>query len=170
MILETKRLYLREMNQDDFQSLSQILQDEETMYAYNGSFDDKETQEWLDRQIQRYQKYGIGLWAMVLKDNDEMIGQCGLTWQLWKEKEVLEIGYLLQKHYWHQGYAIEAAQACKDYAFVRLNADEVFSIIRDTNIPSQNVALRNGMNVIDTWIKHYRGIDMLHYLYSVKRK
>ena len=54
MILETKRLYLRELNQGDLPSLCRILQDDEAMYAYEGAFTDSEVQEWLDRQIARY--------------------------------------------------------------------------------------------------------------------
>lgn len=157
MILETERLYFRRMNQNDFKSLCKILQDEKTMYAYEGAFSDGEVQEWLDRQISRYEKWGFGLWAMVLKERDEVIGQCGLTMQPWKEEEVLEVGYLLQRNYWHKGYATEAARACKKYAFEILNAKEVCSIIRDTNAASQKVAVRNGMTVRDSWTKHYRG-------------
>lgn len=168
MILETERTYLREMNQADFNSLCKILQDKDTMYAYEGAFNDDEVQEWLDRQISRYQKWNFGLWAVILKENDEMIGQCGLTMQPWKETEVLEIGYLFNRFYWYKGYAIETARACKKYAFETLKANEVCSIIRDTNIASQNVAIRNGMTIRDTWIKHYRGIDMLHYRYIVQ--
>lgn len=168
MILETERLYLREMNQSDFGSLCRILQDEETMYAYEGAFSDAEVQEWLDRQISRYQKWNFGLWAVILKATDEMIGQCGLTMQPWKEEEVLEIGYLFERKYWHKGYAAEAAAACKKYAFERLKADEVCSIIRDTNTASQRVAIRNGMVMADTWVKHYRGVDMPHYRYVIK--
>lgn len=170
MILETERLYLREINQKDFKSLCKILQDEETMYAYEGAFSDAEVQEWLDRQISRNEKWGFGLWAVVLKERDEMIGQCGLTMQPWKEEEVLEVGYLLQRLYWHKGYATEAARACKKYAFDILNAEEVCSIIRDTNTASQNVAVRNGMMVRDSWTKHYRGVDMPHYRYVAVRK
>lgn len=165
MILETERLYLREIIQADFESLCKILQDEETMKAYEGAFSDSETQEWLDRQIFRYQKWGFGLWAVILKRTDEMIGQCGLTMQPWKESEVLEIGYLFERLYWHNGYAIEAAAACKKYAFEVLKAEEVCSIIRDTNTASQNVAIRNGMVIVDTWTKHYRGVDMPHFRY-----
>jgi [ribosomal protein S5]-alanine N-acetyltransferase len=77
-----------------------------------------------------------------------MIGQCGLTMQGWREKDVLEIGYLFQKSYWYKGYATEAAIACKEYAFSVLNASSLYSIIRDTNIASQNVAVRNGMKII----------------------
>ena len=165
MIFETERLYLRKMNQADFSSLCKILQDEETMYAYEGAFSDNEAREWLDKQISRYQKWNFGLWAVILKETDGMIGQCGLTMQPWKETEVLEIGYLFNRLYWHKGYATEAAKACKNYAFEILKADEVCSIIRNTNIASQNVAVRNGMTITDTWIKHYRGIDMPHYRY-----
>ena len=168
MIFQTERMYLREMNQTDFDSLCKILQDKDTMYAYEGAFNDNEVQEWLDRQISRYQKWNFGLWAVILKENDEMIGQCGLTMQPWKETEVLEIGYLFNRLYWHKGYAIETATACKKYAFETLKANEVCSIIRDTNIASQNVAIRNGMTIRDTWIKHYRGIDMLHYRYVIQ--
>lgn len=170
MILETERLFLREMKQSDFDSLCRILQDEETMYAYEGAFSDDEVQEWLDRQISRYEKWNFGLWAVILKETNDMIGQCGLTMQPWKDAEVLEIGYLFERLYWHNGYAIEAAKACKKYAFEILRADEVCSIIRDTNIASQNVAIRNGMTVKDTWTKHYRGVDMPHYRYIAYRK
>ena len=165
--LETERLYFREMTQDDFGSLCKILQDEETMYAYEGAFNDAEVQEWLDKQLARYEKFGFGLWAVILKENDEMIGQCGLTMQQWKDTEVLEIGYLFQRSYWHRGYAAEAARACKKYAFEVLKAGEVCSIIRDTNMASQNVAVRNGMTAADSWTKHYRGVNMPHSRYLV---
>ena len=167
MIIETDRLFLREMTQEDFLPLCAILQDDEVMYAYEGAFTDAEVQEWLDRQLSRYSKWNYGLWAVILKETGDFIGQCGLTMQPWKNEEVLEIGYLFAKRFWHNGYATEAAKACKKYAFDALRATEVCSIIRDTNIPSQNVAIRNGMKKNDAWIKHYRGIDMLHYRYVV---
>lgn len=170
MVLETERLYMRPMKQSDFEALCRILQDEETMYAYEGAFTDEEVQEWLDRQLARYEMWSFGLWAVILKETDEMIGQCGLTMQPWKEEEVLEIGYLFERAHWHKGYAAEAAKACKAYAFEVLEADQVCSIIRDTNTASQNVALRNGMTKADTWTKHYKGVDMPHYRYVVHRK
>lgn len=69
------------------------------------------------------------------------------------------------RSHWHKGYAIEAAKTCKQYAFAVLKADEVCSIIRDTNKASQTVAERNGMTVADTWTKHYRGVNMPHFRY-----
>lgn len=168
-MIETKRLYLRELQPSDREALSKILQDEQTMYAYEGAFSDAEVQAWLEKQLKSYQRNGFGLWAAVLKVTGEMIGQCGLTWQELAGEQVLEIGYLFQRAFWHKGYASEAAMACKNYAFEMLQADEVFSIIRDTNVPSQRVAERNGMTRCGEFIKHYRGIDMPHYVYSVQK-
>jgi RimJ/RimL family protein N-acetyltransferase len=172
MILETERLILREMTQADFPLLCKHLQDAEVMYAYEHAFSDTEVQEGIDKQIQRYKEDGFGVWAVILKDNGELIGQCGLSMQPFADREVLEIGYIFQKAYWRKGYATEAATACKKYAFDVLNSDEVFSIIRDTNTASQNVAKRIGMTIADMtdiFVKHYQGIEMLHYLFSVKR-
>ena len=169
VILETKRLYLRKLVPSDFESLCKILKDEKTMYAYEGAFSDYEVCAWLKNQIDRYQKWGFGLWAVILKETDEMIGQCGLTLQKWHEAEVLEIGYLFNRDFWHQGFAIEAARGCKRYAFEVLKAKEVCSIIRDSNTPSQKVALRNGMVKKDAMSKHYKGGDMLHYRYVAYR-
>lgn len=169
IILETERLILREMNKNDYNALCRMLQDEEVMYAYEHAFSDKEAMEWLERQLCRYKEYGFGLWAVILKANGELIGQCGLTMQPCGEREVLEVGYIFCKEYWKNGYATEAAVACKEYAFDKLNSDCVYSIIRDNNVPSQKVAIRNGMTVTEKFVKHYYGMDMPHFLYSVKR-
>lgn len=168
MILETKRLYLRELTDKDFDNLCKILQDSEVMYAYEHAFSDVEVKEWLARQQKRYRDDGFGLWAVILKESNEMIGQCGLTLQDYRDKKVVEIGYLFQKKYWHKGYAIESARACKEYAFNILKLDEVYSIIRDNNTASQKVAIRNGMEKRDTIIKHYYNMDMPHFIYSIK--
>jgi RimJ/RimL family protein N-acetyltransferase len=168
MIMETARICLYEMTTSDYGALAAILQDDETMYAYNGAFSDAETQEWFDKMQTRYQSDGYGLWATALKGSDVMIGQVGITWQDVGERRVPEIGYLLNRAYWGRGYATEAALACKQYAFEELGFDEVFSVVRDTNIASMNVAIRCGMAVRERFVKHYRGMDMPHYLFGVR--
>ena len=169
-ILETKRLYLRQMDEGDFPDLCKMLQDEEVMYAYAHAFPDEEAREWLNRQMDRYRRYGFGLWAVILKDDEELIGQCGLTMQECQGREVPEVGYLFRKEYWHQGYGIEAASACRDYAFRQLGMGEVYSIIRDNNLPSRRVALRNGMTLQGQLVKHYYGMDMPHDIYRITRE
>lgn len=167
-ILETDRLQLREMTLADMGALASMLQDEKVMYAYNGAFDEAETLAWMQKQLLRYREHGFGLWGMFLKDTGEMIGQCGITMQEYKGTQVPEIGYLLAHKYWHKGYATEAATACREYGFHTLHFHALYSIIRDTNIASRNVALRNGMDLIDTIVKHYRGVDMPHWVFCVK--
>lgn len=169
IILETERLALRRLRRADYADLCLMLKDEEVMYAYEHAFEDWEAADWLDRQLMRYEKYGFGLWAVILKETGELIGQCGLTMQEAGEREVLEVGYLFRKDFWHCGYALEAAAACRDYAFEKLGAEEVYSIIRDTNAPSRAVAERNGMNVCGSIVKHYYGMDMPHLLYRISR-
>ena len=170
IIIETERLIIREMNQLDLNALCKIMCDEEVMKAtYESAFSEEEVQRWLNRHLKRYEDYGFGLWAVVLKETNIMIGQCGLTLQTWKNKQVLEIGYLFQKSYWHKGYATEAAIACKEYAFSVLNASSVYSIIRDTHTASQNVAIKNGMKIIDKATQNFRHIDMNFFLYGVNK-
>lgn len=169
MILETERLLLRQLEDTDFDALAAILRDPQVMYAYEHGFSAEEVRRWLDREQERYERHGFGLWAVVEKVSGQMIGQCGVTMQAWDGREVPEIGYHLRRDKWHQGYAIEAARACKRYAFRSLRFREVYSIIRDTNLPSQRVALRNGMSVRGAFVKHYYGMDMPHLVFSVRK-
>ncbi len=147
---------MRELNHDDFEDLAEILQNPNVMYAYEHNFSDNDVRKWLDRQIERYNQYGFGLWAMILKDTGEMIGQAGLTIQHYKDNEVLEIGYLLKECFWHNGYASEVAKGCRRYAFEQLNKDKVYSIIKSDNHPSMKVAESIGMKKEDGTGSAYR--------------
>ena len=164
-ILETERLILRELSPADETAIRRVLQDEAVMYAYEHAFSDEEVHAWLQNQLRRYREDGFGLWGVVLKESGALIGQCGLTRQQVEEKKVVEVGYLFEKEFWHRGYATEAAVACKEYAFGTLGFGEVYSIIRDNNLPSRRVAERNGMRVCGEIVKHYYGMDMPHLVY-----
>jgi RimJ/RimL family protein N-acetyltransferase len=170
-IMDTERTFLREMNQNDFDDLCKILQNIDVMCAYEHVFSNEEVLIWLNKNIiESYEKNGFGLWAVIHKETKIFLGQCGLTIQKINEKEYLEIGYLFKKEYWHKGYARETAIRCKEYAFDKINAKKVYSIIRDNNTASQNVAKRVGMKKIDTIIKHYYNIDMPHYICEIKNE
>jgi len=166
-ILTTDNLFLRKLCDTDFDDLCEILQDKETMYTYEHTLSDEEAKGWYDKQIDRYQKDGFGLWAVVNKNTDDFLGMCGLTIQNINEIEYIEIGYMFKKKYWHHGYATEAAIGCKKYANDTLKAEKVYSIMRDNNIPSQNVATRVGMIKTGEVIKRYRNVDMLHFIFEI---
>ena len=139
------------------------------MYAYEHDFSKEDVQTWLDRQRKRYKEYGFGLWAMILKETNEMIGQAGLTMQSYQNTQILEVGYLLKEEFWHHGYAKEIALGCQKYAFENLNRNKVYSIIKADNLASVKVAERIGMSREEEFITQYYNGDMLHFLYSVSR-
>ena len=94
----------------------------------------------------------------------------GLTTQPYRNKDVLESGSLLKKEFWHCGYAREAAEGCKRYAFEQLKRDRVSSIIKSDNLASIRVAESIGMRKEDTFLTRYYSGEMLHFLYSVYRE
>lgn len=168
MLPRTERLVLREMGPDDLPVVTSMLTDPVAMVSYNGPFTSREVQDWLSRQLERYHSDGYGLWAVDLGATGQMIGQCGITWQDINGVRCPEVGYHIVREFWHQGFAAEAALACRDYAFTELGMGEVFAQVRDINIASMNVAIRIGMTIRTRFIKQYRGSDMAHYAFSIR--
>jgi RimJ/RimL family protein N-acetyltransferase len=76
-ILRTPRLILRELTGEDLEDLKEIHQDEETMTAYAHAFSEEEVKAWLQRNLERYAKDGIGLWAVILRETGEFVGRSG---------------------------------------------------------------------------------------------
>lgn len=170
MILKTERLTLRPLEDNDFDALAAILQDERVMTAYCHTFTDADVQAWLARQKQRNVQEGLGLLAVCRKETGEMIGQAGLTYQTCEGEQVLEVGYLLRFDVWHHGYAREAARACVTYAFSALNAPRVHAIVKQTNEPSVRVAQALGMTVRKTFLSGFGGQNTPHFLFAVDRE
>jgi RimJ/RimL family protein N-acetyltransferase len=96
------------------------------------------------------------------------IGECGLSIEKINGKEYLELEYVLKKRYWHKGYAVEMASACKKFAFSTLNAETIYAIVHHGNIASQKVAERINMKIEDKiMVKNYYRKNVLHYVYSI---
>ena len=136
---------LREMIPGDLDDLYPILSDPIAMRYYPKPFDRKMTKEWIERNINRYRKYGFGLWAVIHTDDNLLIGDCGLTYQLVAGVDELEIGYHILRSYWKQGLATQCAIACRDYAFDELCRDRVISWMNPENAASRTVAEKIGM-------------------------
>ncbi len=148
MNVETQRLVLRELVMDDLEALHFILSDPETMKHYPEPFTREKTKRWIEWNLENYSTYGFGLLAVILKNDNLFIGDCGITMQKIDGDLVPEIGYHINKAYTGKGYATEAAQACRDYAFEVLQLQKVYSYMKYTNISSQKVAQKNGMRLI----------------------
>ena len=155
MIIETERLFLREMMESDFDALYEVLADSDIMEHYPYTFDEARVRNWISRNMERYQKDGFGLWALVLKETGEMIGDCGITMQNIHGQMLPEVGYHIRADHQRKGYATEAAAACIRYAFEKHNFPTVYSYMKYTNIPSQKTAMKNGM----VFIEEYPDVD-----------
>jgi RimJ/RimL family protein N-acetyltransferase len=140
-------MLLRQFTKDDVDNLQGIFSDSIAMQYYPSTKSREETEEWIYRNLQSYQKYGIGLWAAILKDSNEFVGQCGLVVQHVDGKTEIEIGYLFLRKHWRQGLATEAALACRNYGFTSLNCTRLISLINPNNIPSRRVADKIGMTL-----------------------
>jgi [ribosomal protein S5]-alanine N-acetyltransferase len=147
VIITTERLKLREIMPADHADLLAIWGDAETMRFYPAPLDEGGVREWIERNLKRYEQHGHGLWAMILRDEERLIGDCGLTYQDVEGVAELEVGYHLNKAYWGRGLATEAARACMDYAFNQLGCRRLTSLIRLENLPSRRVAERNGLRI-----------------------
>lgn len=150
--LETERLILREMNLDDFDSLKEIISDKETMSYYKEPYDDNGVLRWINWNVENYNTYGFGLFAVILKENNKFIGDTGITIQNINGYYRPEIGYHFNKKYWRKGYAKEATNAIKKWAFKNTPFKKLYSYMNSENIASIKTAESNGMKFVNEYI------------------
>lgn len=165
-IIKTDRLRLRKLNEYDFDNLKAILSDKQTMKYYREPYNDEGVYKWLRWNYASYEKRGFGLFAVELKHSGIFIGDCGITLQKIDGEDVFEIGYHFNKNYWNNGYASEAAKACKKWFFENTEYEEVYSYMNVLNVASRSVALNNGMS----FIKEYEDGDEILAVYRITRK
>ena len=151
MILETEHLFLREMNENDFDALYEVLADADIMQHYPYTFDENRVRNWIQRNIERYRIFGFGLWAVCLKETGEMIGDCGITLQLIDGQIKPEIGYHIRADKQRNGYAKEAAIAVRDWTFNNTPFQIVYSYMKYTNEPSVKTAISYGCKQVDEY-------------------
>lgn len=166
MHIETERLILRDMTENDYAALHAILTDAETMRHYPKPYDDAGVRRWLDWTFDNYRKHGFGLWAVTLKENGQFIGDCGITMQPINGAWLPEIGYHFNKAYWRQGYASEAAAACIRIAFEQFDFPAVYSYMTSGNEASWRTAMKCGM----TFMEEYRDGDELLRVYRIDKE
>jgi len=168
-VIETTRLILRLMNESDLDGMLRIFTDENVLKSFGlESFSREQMKRWVGRNLSHQNKYGYGLFSVILKPNQELIGDCGLEHTDFEGKPCVEIGYDFLSKYWNQGYATEAAKAVRDYAINELNIDSksLCSFIRENNKASQRVSEKIGMQRI----REFKGDDVDRYLYAFSKE
>ncbi|WP_373601145.1 GNAT family N-acetyltransferase [Paraclostridium bifermentans] len=167
-VIQTERLILREITENDYEEIANILQDIEIMYAWEKAFSDVEVRSWIEKNINRYAKDGFSYYLAVNKLSNDVVGVMGPLVENIEEKEYIGVAYILNKKYWNKGYATEGIRACIDYAFRTLNTNKVIAQIRPENKASLNVAKRLNMKEEGEYIKIYEGKEMKHLIYSIE--
>jgi RimJ/RimL family protein N-acetyltransferase len=166
MTIETDRLFLREMTEDDFEALYAVLADSDIMEHYPYTFDEDRVRGWISKNIERYQVFGFGLWAVVLKETGEVIGDCGLTMQLIGGQIKPEIGYHIRKDCQRKGYASEAAKAVRDWTFMNTPFQIIYSYMKYTNVPSCKTAMAYGCRLVDEFEDN---VNEITKVYAISR-
>lgn len=148
----SERLLFRKIEPSDFEDWLPFYHNPKSTLFWEGLPTNpiEACQAQFDQIFERYENDLGGMNALILKETNELVGICGLLVQIVDDNEELEIGYSVLPKFWLQGFAFEAAQKCKEYAFLNSFSDSLISIIHVDNVPSQKVALKNGMHLDKT--------------------
>lgn len=168
-VIETERLILRELREEDKSELAAILCDPESMRFYPAPFDEERVEKWIRWNRESYRIHGHGLWAVILKEGGLFLGDCGVTMQEIDGKILPELGYHIKKEHWRKGYASEAAAGCLRYIFAHFAYDGLYSYASRDNLPSLGVARKNGMKYLKTFEKEVMGETVQEVLYGLSR-
>ncbi|MET3923233.1 RimJ/RimL family protein N-acetyltransferase [Arthrobacter sp. UYEF20] len=133
------------MTDADLDNMTALLADPEVMRFYPAPKSQEEAASWIHWNQENCAEHGYGLWIIETHDG-EFIGDCGLTWQQVNGAQKLEVGYHVRSDLHGQGYATEAAAACRDYAREHIEATELIAIIHPDNRASERVAEKIGMH------------------------
>lgn len=145
VVIETNRLLLRTFTNNDARLIFDLNNDSNvTRYTYDPVNDIEQAKDILEKIIlPQYALYNHGRWAVHLKTNLEFIGWCGLKYR--PERHEVDLGYRFKKSALGKGYATEAAYACLEYGFERLNIGKITGRAVPENEVSWRVLEKIGM-------------------------
>ena len=145
-MLQTQRLLLRAMTIEDAEPLMEVFGDPVVMASFGGDlFDRKQMERWVARNLGHQEQHGYGLFTVIHRSDEVIIGDCGLEHMDVDGSPEIELGYDLRSDYWRRGLATEAARAVRDHAFDDLGVERLVSLIRPDNAASCRVAEKIGM-------------------------
>lgn len=162
--LETPRLYLRQFRMDDLNDLSIIRSDPDVMRLIGTGEPQLKpgVKDVLDEMLASWKQRGFGRWAVILKEEDKLVGWCGLT--LLEETPEIQIGYGIAKPYWARGFSTEAALASLRYGFETMKIDRIVGVAMAENIASRRVMEKIGMRYEK--VGHWYGGELECYAIS----
>lgn len=144
-MLETARLILRPMTDEDAYHLFELNSDPEVV-RFTGDPADPTPSASLrvihERIRPQFQLYKMGRFATTLKDGT-FLGWCGL--RFFPESKEVDLGYRFHRRFWGQGYATEASEAALKYGFEVLKLPRIIAKAMPENTASLKVMQKLGM-------------------------
>jgi len=167
---ETERLLFREILPTDIDGMFELDCDPEVhKYLGNKPVSSKEqAMDMINFIRQQYIDYGIGRWAVIEKKTNDFMGWSGLKYivtEINGHKNYYDLGYRLIRKYWGKGIATESALASLEYAFDKLELNEVYGMAESENIASNKILRKVGLRFIEDF--DYNG--MRHNWYKIER-
>lgn len=154
-IIETNRLILRKVTQDDARDMFSYLSDSEVVKHMG--LEPYQTVEAVHEEIEWYHsilKEQTGIrWGITLKNTDRVIGSCGFLNRKAKHFRT-EVGFELNKEYWGKGVAREALEAVVKYGFEHMKLERIEALIEPENISSQSLVEKIGF-LKEGLLRHY---------------
>jgi RimJ/RimL family protein N-acetyltransferase len=146
--LTTQRLLLREWREEDLAPFAALNADPEVMRYFPAPLTRGQSDDLARFAQGLIAVHGWGLWAVEVRDGAPFIGFVGLNRPRFEAHftPAIEVGWRLDRTYWGQGYATEAAAAALTFAFAELECPEVVSFTSLLNEPSMRVMRRLGMS------------------------
>jgi len=145
--VETERLLLRGREPSDVESIFRYASDPEvTPYmAWNTARDLGDTWDFLDGlTAHNYEHEELDYGLALRSAPATLIGGVGVYWHP-RAHHVMELGYVLAKEHWGQGYVPEAARALIQYAFRTTNVQRIYAPIFAENAKSRRAAEKIGL-------------------------
>jgi RimJ/RimL family protein N-acetyltransferase len=159
--LETARLTLRPLRDDDLDEMCLLLGDRDGLALWGEPLDHEGSRRWIERNKERYRAHGFGRCAVILRATGALVGDCGLHRTVVEGVSEVELGWIVARAHRGEGIATEAGLAWRDFAFTRLGLDRIVSMISEQNLASRRVAEKLGMTVERT--AFWGGAQMLMY-------
>lgn len=148
---QSERLKYRKLTRDDIPVWTNFFEDNDSLKFLGIDLSKKPENlatDWIERQLDRYEKEGLGHLAVELKETHEFIGVGGIIPRELENKNEFEIAYSLLPNFWKNGYGTELAKQMKKFGFENIDSERFVSIIDKENTDSINVALKNGMKIL----------------------
>ena len=163
-IYETERLLFRKYTLDDVDELLKIIGDADNMKYYPKPYDKNGCVRWINWNLDNYDKYGFGLYVLILKETNEFVGDCGITIQNINGRQVKELGFHIAKKFHRLGFATEASKEILNNIFIHNKEDDIYCYQSKDNIPSRKTALKLGFEFLEEYVYE----DVIHSVYIYK--